>query len=1331
MRLVLALALAPSAVAAPLEGGPITGLAADAAGGTLATASEEGTVRLWTASDGRQRLVLRLPPLRPGVRGTPRAVAFSPDGATFVYGGLVGEHRPRTVDGHRVYDYLLQWHATADGRRLRELPVPAVPDGLGWAPSGAWWWASSSSQADPRPESTRYPWRGLSVFTREASQRLDFPPDTAVFAAVAAADPQDGLMLARRSSGFFMLDHYDAERRLLGSRRFVGDPAALAFAPDGAHVAASTYHGVVRVYATTSLAAVWERSARGPSAPEEPQRLAIAWSSDGGSLYAAGAVMCSAQGCPVRRYDVFGSAAPRDIVVSRHPVTQLASLPGGRIAYAGEGPVLGVLGPQGQVLWHNGDRAPHGGRATDAAAAPASAAPLPSPASSASSAAPSAPSAPFAPSAPSAAPAPAASAAAPASAAQARIAALRDLAQGRHALARYRLIDRQRRSTEGREAERAYGRAIELAREHGLREEERGLQQALADLMVELGEHDTAMDALQAARMGRAPTADDEAALELVQIAKQLDGASGSRRRQPTMVRLLELRRTLPPGALAPRAAVEALLADAYARFDAGLVSALLALRERAWSLHEQAHGPRHGKTLVQGAALARALADAGRPADAAAVWARVETPLVDALGPGHAVVRGVRLERARALDAARQHAAALPLWTDELERARAAHREAPTIDTMLRARRSSEGAAGALLAAGQAAAARDLYAAVLAGRDEIVAMNEAVVMRLRLRLAAAHRAVGAAEAARAQYQAVLDTAARDMSPPGSGRVSLADVMARDAHEGLARLARDADDLPRARQHARRAADLDDHVAGALPPTWGPRDALAAPTEGPAAFMHRFVATFALPDAGSSATIERAFDLVVDRKGQAFGREAGRRARELSLPPAQRRVVREWAEARFRFAAALHARTQAARAPEAADAAPDDATLVQTMEQLERLRAEIDGLVRVREAPDPVRAAAVTAALPQGDALVVYLRVESDAPRYVAFTATRGRPVRLHDLGPAADVERLVEDLQHALRGSADATLVDQLLREAHERLWQPLGPQVHAAPRVLLDPDAELSRVPFVALLDPQGRRVIERQRLAWLTGLSAYASAATPAGATAQPPPSLGLALLADPQFGQQPTAPRALRSTAAEARSVERLAGSARGQRVWTGAQATARALLGVENPRVLHVATHGVHLDRDTFGLDVLGYESLLARSALLLAPERPGEAASRATGLDVSTLDLRATQLVVLSACDSGAGSVLRGQGVFGLSRAFALAGARNLVLALWPVEDDATAALVEDFYRGLADASPADALHDAQLAALARDRAAGRARGVGSWAAFLLQGARPFERLPP
>jgi CHAT domain-containing protein len=88
-----------------------------------------------------------------------------------------------------------------------------------------------------------------------------------------------------------------------------------------------------------------------------------------------------------------------------------------------------------------------------------------------------------------------------------------------------------------------------------------------------------------------------------------------------------------------------------------------------------------------------------------------------------------------------------------------------------------------------------------------------------------------------------------------------------------------------------------------------------------------------------------------------------------------------------------------------------------------------------------------------------------------------------------------------------------------------------------------------------------------------------------------------------------------------------------------------------------------------------------------------------TAEDVSGMDLSNTDMVVLSACETGLGEVLTGEGVFGLRRSFVLAGAKTLVMSLWKVPDKQTQELMIDFYhRMMSGTSRAEALRQAQLA---------------------------------
>lgn len=181
----------------------------------------------------------------------------------------------------------------------------------------------------------------------------------------------------------------------------------------------------------------------------------------------------------------------------------------------------------------------------------------------------------------------------------------------------------------------------------------------------------------------------------------------------------------------------------------------------------------------------------------------------------------------------------------------------------------------------------------------------------------------------------------------------------------------------------------------------------------------------------------------------------------------------------------------------------------------------------------------------------------------------------------------------------------------------------------------------------------------------------------------------------------------------------------------------------SPRLLHLATHGFFLSTPTHNphqvlanagmmseigrLSGAGLENPLLRSGLALAGantwlqggEPPTDAEDGIlTAEDVAGLNLRDTELVVLSACETGLGDVQVGEGVFGLQRAFVLAGAKTLVMSLWQVSDDRTQELMIDFYQGILAGQPrSEALRAAQLAMKAR-----YPHEPFYWGAFICQG---------
>ena len=221
------------------------------------------------------------------------------------------------------------------------------------------------------------------------------------------------------------------------------------------------------------------------------------------------------------------------------------------------------------------------------------------------------------------------------------------------------------------------------------------------------------------------------------------------------------------------------------------------------------------------------------------------------------------------------------------------------------------------------------------------------------------------------------------------------------------------------------------------------------------------------------------------------------------------------------------------------------------------------------------------------------------------------------------------------------------------------------------------------------------------------------------ARPAPGAS-AIFADPAFGPSPPQSAAsfarLAGTAGEARRVLSALPDAR---VRLGAAASEKELKGLRAPRVLHIATHGFFQPGNARQAPD---ENPLLRSGLVLAGANAGESRGEdgiLTALEAANLDLWGTRLVTLSACDTGIGVVRNGEGVYGLRRAFFLAGAETLVMSLWPVSDLVTRDMMTGYYSGLKDGlGRGAALRRVQLRLM---RQPGR-RHPFYWASFIQAG---------
>jgi CHAT domain-containing protein len=390
---------------------------------------------------------------------------------------------------------------------------------------------------------------------------------------------------------------------------------------------------------------------------------------------------------------------------------------------------------------------------------------------------------------------------------------------------------------------------------------------------------------------------------------------------------------------------------------------------------------------------------------------------------------------------------------------------------------------------------------------------------------------------------------------------------------------------------------------------------------------------------------------------------------------------------------------------------------------------------------------------------VLYLAflVSRDDVKRVELQTARGRET-------AADIDTAVREWRETItlklpadNESARKDHEAKLLRHGQwlrELVWEPVRKQFPAGTKtVLLAPDGDLTQLPWAALPGTDKDTVL----------LDEYALAVVPHGpflleqltppprrSEKRPAPGEGLLLVGGVRYDDKPAADKDgqqrkaeavveqkiawsyLKGTEEERQLLEKLLAKSdlKVTASLTGpAAATARLKQELEGARYAHIGTHGFFADKQfrsvlqldpklfertefRFGDSVLigqrigaGARSPLVLSGLVCAganrddtPERGILSADAIAGLLLDDL-----HLAVLSACDTGLGDVAGGEGVYGLQRAFHIAGCKNVVASLWKVDDAATAALMTRFYSHLFHPdkdkrlSPVEALRRAQL----------------------------------
>jgi len=321
-------------------------------------------------------------------------------------------------------------------------------------------------------------------------------------------------------------------------------------------------------------------------------------------------------------------------------------------------------------------------------------------------------------------------------------------------------------------------------------------------------------------------------------------------------------------------------------------------------------------------------------------------------------------------------------------------------------------------------------------------------------------------------------------------------------------------------------------------------------------------------------------------------------------------------------------------------------------------------------------------------------------------------------------IDSAADAIRTAVKNGDEQSLQENLATLS-TKLWQPVAEKIPAeTKRIIVSPDGKLSFISFASLLDGEGKFICEKYLISYVASgrdlakqdaakenktITLFANPKFDLNSTKKIGDRLAMRSSEISAFGDIQLPP--LLGTEEECKALKQAAISTGwNPTTYVGAEATEQQIRSVKNTGILHLATHGFYLNAftpakdDTRGMSITSVEDSpkpqaqngadpMRASGIALSgaqntikewskgkcpdPENDGIL----TAEEVAGLNLDGTWIVTLSACETGIGEARSGEGVFGLRRAFMMAGSKNLIMTLWAVNDASTAEIMADFYK--------------------------------------------------
>lgn len=276
--------------------------------------------------------------------------------------------------------------------------------------------------------------------------------------------------------------------------------------------------------------------------------------------------------------------------------------------------------------------------------------------------------------------------------------------------------------------------------------------------------------------------------------------------------------------------------------------------------------------------------------------------------------------------------------------------------------------------------------------------------------------------------------------------------------------------------------------------------------------------------------------------------------------------------------------------------------------------------------------------------------------------------------------------------------------KRSYGQYWQKVDAIIPDSATVYISADGVFNQMNVETMVDSNGTYVIDKNKIVYVSNTKDLAIRSAEGYRSTVESKNNTAYLIGNPEFkGNSDEI-----SSSNKVSSIEPLPGAEReildvtkllAQANWksqtfTQAEATETVIKNMQSPRVFHVATHGFFMDKSAeqieqeekgdiadnpllrSGLLFTGSGELLAQNNIYNFNKKDGIL----TAYEAMNLNLDNTELVVLSACETGRGEIKSGEGVYGLQRSFIVAGADNVIMTLFKVDDKVTQELMNDFY---------------------------------------------------